>query len=98
MRFLKVVFLGAVLFLCSCDVEKWKPTKIVAVEKYHDTRVWVIYKDKDGKCRKESLFQSDTVNCFGSVVCAEEYLSGRKSYGAVPGQENEYQKYLKQKK
>lgn len=98
MRIGNSLLLGLILVIFACDNGQWKTTEIIAVEKYHATRVWVIYKDRDGKCRKESLFQSDTVNCFGTVVCAEEYLSGRKGYGSVAGQEKEYQKYLQQKK
>lgn len=98
MRFLSVLFLVFVaLFSSSCDTQQWKTTQVVAVEKYHATRVWVVYKDQDGKCRRESLFQSDTVNCFGAVICADDYLSGRKPYGPMTGQEKEYQEYLQQK-
>ncbi len=86
------------LSLLSCEVLYRQATKVVAVEKYHATRVWVVYKDCDGKYRKASLFQSDTINVFGAVIYADDYLSGRKKYGHLPGQEEEYQNYLNRKK
>lgn len=97
-RFFAVLFIAFIaLSLFSCEFPYWQTTKVVAVEKYHATRVWVVYKDRDGKYRKASLFQSDTINVFGTVVYADDYLSGRKPYGPLPGQEKEYQEYLKKR-
>lgn len=98
MRLFAALFLALMApFLLSCEVPHWQATKVVAVEKYHATRVWVVHKDRDGKYRKASLFQSDTINVSGTVIYADEYLSGRKAYGPLRGQEREYQEYLKQK-
>lgn len=98
MKRLNILLAGIILATLACDNQQWKTMEIIAVEKYHATRVWVVYKDREGKCRRESLFQSDTVNCFGTVVFAEDYLSGRKPFGPIAGKEKEYRKYCESNK
>ena len=99
MRFLKgISVLFFVLAILACENKCLRPTKVIAVEPYHATRVWIIYKDSDEKYRKESLFQADTINVCGAIIYADDYLCGRKPYGPIDGQKKEYQKYLGQKK
>jgi hypothetical protein len=92
------LIIAAAVFASACGQEsRCQNAEIIAVEPYHATRVWVVYKDPDGRYHRESLFQTDSITACGVTVRAEDYLSGHNAYGAVPSQEREYLKYLRQR-
>ncbi|MDO8260377.1 MAG: hypothetical protein Q7T50_02660 [Candidatus Magasanikbacteria bacterium] len=75
--------------------------KIIAVEEHHATRIFVIYKDKNGSYYSDTIHQATTVTDGATTINPHDYLSlygGKKSYGPLPGCEKEYQDYIVHKR
>jgi len=74
--------------------------KLIKVRKQHDTRVFILCKDRRGKYYEKSLHISDQVNCGGKTLKLEDVVNICKAdcYIAFPGQEKELENYIKNRK
>lgn len=69
---------------------------IIGVQSQHDTRVYVLYKDKNEKIVKRSTHQSEIITDGVTTINPHDYLPGygrKTSYGAIPGYESDYAYY-----
>jgi hypothetical protein len=72
----------------------------IGVRKQHDTRVFILCKDGQGKYYERSLHKSAQLICGGKTFKLEDFANICKGdcYIAFPGQEKELKKYLKKLK
>lgn len=86
--------IALVLFNCGESHPKLGIEKIIAVEPHHATRVLVVYKDKNGRYYTDTIHQSNSITDGTITINPHDYLAGyggKKSYGPLPGCEQEYQ-------
>lgn len=97
--FILVAFVIFVLVGCN-ETNRLGMEKIIAVEEHHATRVFIIYKDKNGSYYNATIHQSNTVTDGITTINPHDYLSlygGKRPYGPIPGCEKEYQNYVTNK-
>ena len=98
---LTAVLLPGVLAGCQCELGMFiRNGKIIAVEKHHDTSVYVVCKyDHNRRFFKMPVHQSCIAyDRYGNVIRPHDYLKhygGLKKYGPLPGCEKEYDNYLR---
>jgi hypothetical protein len=93
-----LVFLLGLLGGCTDSSKHDQGNEIlIGVRKQHDTRVFILCKDSQGKYYEKSLHKSADVICGGKTFKMEDFANICKEdcYIAFPGQEKELEKYLK---
>jgi hypothetical protein len=94
--FVLVVLMAFMLASCDECPKRLGIEKIIAVEPHHATRIFVIYKDKNGLYYRDTIHQSNIVTGGTTVINPHDYLSlydGKKPYGPLPNCEKEYKEY-----
>ena len=95
--FVLVLLMAFVLTSYDESPKKLGIEKIIAIEPHHATRIFVIYKDKNGLYYSDTIHQSNTVTDGTTTINPHDYLSlygGKKPYGLLPNCEKEYQDYI----
>jgi hypothetical protein len=103
MKKLVVSIVAMVFFLglpggCTDSSKQEQGNEIsIGVKKQHDTRVFILCKDCQGKYYEKSLHKSAEVTCGGKTYRLEDFapICRDDCYIAFPGQERELEKYLK---
>ena len=106
MRNLGVTIIVLILFLAflggCADSSKQEQgnERLIGVRKQHDTRVFILCKDSQGKYYERSLHKSAQVICGWKTFKLEDFANICKGdcYIAFPGQEKELKRYLKKLK
>jgi hypothetical protein len=95
-----VFFLGLPGGCVDSSKQEQKNEKTIGVRKQHDTRVFILCKDKQGQYFEKSFHKSEQVICGGKTFKLEDFVTICKTdcYIAFPGQEKELENYLKKSK
>jgi len=68
---------------------------VIAIELQHSTRVYMIYKDKNGLVYTSSVHCSATIKIENETIHVGSYLNGTKKCGAFENRKEEYYNYLR---
>jgi hypothetical protein len=93
--FVITVTIFALMFGCESSMQK---EEFIGVEEHHGTRINVICENKKGEFTEKTIHKSQVAVCGNAAIKAEDYLSGKKKYGPLPGCEEKYKNYLSKKK
>lgn len=92
------LFFIAMIFAVGCGESIIKEENVIGIVKQHDTRVNVICEVGKGKYVERSIHRSQAAVCGKEIVVADDYLSGKKSFGPVPGKEDKFNNYINKEK
>lgn len=87
----------AMVIAANCGEPAVREEIVIGILKQHDTRISVICEIGGGKYLEKSIHGSQSVICGSIAINADDYLSGKKKYGPLPGQKAKYDEYLKSK-
>lgn len=97
-RIVSLVFAAFIVFtLGSCvDRDCLNDVKIIAVLQNSNNAkmVYIILKDQKGNYKKTDLYFANSITACGVTVHAGDFIGHPNLFGALPGQEEEYQEYL----
>ena len=98
-----IIAIGITLIFSACNESQKRlgPEKIILVDKYHYTRIFITYKDRNGQTYKETIHQTYKFRCGDIVIDPHDFLGiygGEMPYGPFDaGRYAEYKKIKNQK-
>ena len=95
------LIIASLLVGCSDGPRKLGIEKLIAVQPHSGSRVYVIYKDKNGLYYYASVHHAKKVTDGTITIDPHDYLlnyNGETPYGVLPGCEEDYQNYKKQRR
>jgi hypothetical protein len=99
MRRISLLFFAAFFVFASgscVDNSCLNDVKIIAVLQNPNNAkmVYIILKDQRGNYKKTDLYLANSITACGVTVHARDFIGHDNLFGALPGQEEEYQEYL----
>ena len=95
-----IIAIGLTFIFSDCNGRQKRlgPEKIISVDKHHDTRIFITYKDRNSQTYKEAIHQSNKFRCGDIVINPHDFLriyGGEMPYG--PFDAGKYADYRKSK-
>jgi hypothetical protein len=91
-----IIFLS-LIFAVGCSESIIREEIAIGIVKHHDTRIKVICEVGKDKYVERNIHRSQAAVCGQEIVVADEYLSGKKTFGPLPGFEDKFENYLREK-
>ena len=98
-----IIAIGITFIFSACNESQKRlgPEKIISVDKHHDTRIFITYKDRNSQTYIETIHQSNKFRCGDIVIDPHDFLrkyGGEMPYGPFDaGKYAEYRKIKNQK-
>jgi len=98
-----IIAIGITFIFSDCNESQKRlgPEKIISVDKHHDTRIVITYKDRNSQTYKETIHQSNEFRCGDIVIDPHDFIEiygGEMPYGPFDaGKYAEYRKIKNQK-